>query len=406
MTDLLIIGGGAIGVSTAVMIKQKNPNIKIKILEKNERILKKVSVTGNGRCNISNRVLQPNNYHGSGKDLAIELLNEFDLKKQENFFLSIGLPIIYEGNKGFPMSKQANSVVDCLRFYLENTDVEIIYNCEVNDIKKENGVFSVFANGEKYASKCVLVSCGSNAGGGKLASESGYTLLKKLSHKIIERRPSIVQVKTEKSAVSSLKGIKVDAKCTAFVNGEAKKDETGEVLFCDYGLSGPAILQLSRIVSMNKGTAISLDLFPETAEDDLYIFLKERAEILKNRNCCEFFTGMLNKRLGQTILKRLFIDINKSVAHLTESEILKIAKTLKSLMFITEGTLGMSNAQVSTGGALVSEFNKNLMSKKVDGLFAGGEVLDIDGDCGGYNLMYCWACANKISDAVIEYTEK
>lgn len=406
MTDLVIIGGGATGMAAAVMLKRKKPNISIKILEKNDRVLKKVSVTGNGRCNITNKNLMPEHYHGSGKNLAFELLKNFDLKSQEAFFESIGLPIVYEDNKGFPMSKQANSVVDCLRFAAESLNIDIVTNCEVKKIEKNNDGFCVTTESKNFTAKAVLIACGSCAGGGKLGTDSGYSLLKNMGHKIVERRPSLVQVKTDKTFVTSLKGIKVDAKCRILVNGTILKTDNGEVLFCDYGLSGPPILQLSRIASFNKGAVISLDLFPKLSAEQLLEFLSKRATTILDRNCDEFFTGMLNKRLGQTILKTQGIDRNKKVSNLNKSEIKCIVDVLKNFVFITDGTLGMNNAQVAAGGADIKEFNKNLMSKKVNGLFAGGEVLDIDADCGGYNLMYCWASANTLCNSITEFLEK
>lgn len=405
MTDLIIIGGGASGVATAVMAKKSNSDLSVTILEKNDRLLKKLALTGNGRCNILNKNIEKINYHGSGKELALKLIDRFGVTKQEEFFKSIGLPIVYEENKGFPMSKQASSVVDCLRFTAESLGVAIKLQCEVENIEKKSDYFVVETPLEKFTSKCVLISTGGIAGG-KLGSESGYSLLKNLGHKINERRAAIVQIKTDKTYISALKGIKVNANCSILVNNELKRTEYGEVLFCDYGLSGPPILQLSRIASFNKDAVISLDFFKDNSKDDLKEFLLQRKSDLLNRTCAEFFTGMLNKRLGQTVIKRCGISLNSSVIELNETDIERIAYCLKNYTVKTTGTTGMANAQVTAGGADTIEFNDNLMSKITPGLFASGEILDIDGDCGGYNLSYCWACANAVSKEAANYLSK
>lgn len=405
MKDLIVIGGGASGVATAIMAKKENPNLAITILEKNDRILKKLAVTGNGRCNILNKKIAIDNYHGTGKDLAISLINRFDINQQELFFESLGTPIIYEENKGFPMSKQATSVVDCLRFSANELGIETVLNSTVTDIKKENGVFKITTENETFIAQSVLVSCGSVAGG-KLGSESGYSLLKGLGHKILERYAAIVQIKTDKTYISALKGIKVNANCSILVDNEVKRTEYGEVLFCDYGLSGPPILQLSRIASKNKKSVISIDFFNEFSLSDLKLILEQRKITLKSREISEFFTGMINKRLGQTIIKRCNISLSDTVDKLTNKDIENISYLLKNYTIKTNGTTGMANAQVAAGGADAREFDDNLMSKKVSGLFATGEVLDIDGDCGGYNLAYCWAAASAASNGINLYLGK
>lgn len=399
MKDLIIIGGGASGVATAIMVKEQNPNISVLIIEQNDRILKKLALTGNGRCNILNKNISENNYHGTGKATAFSLIDRFNIKQQEQFFKTIGLPIVYEGSKGFPMSKQASSVVDCLRFRAEELGIETVFNTTVKSVTKQNNKFVVKTENETFYSKTLSIACGSIAGG-KLGTDSGYMLLKSFGHKILERRAAIVQIKTDTRHISSLKGIKVNAECGIFVNNKKIKSEYGEVLFCDYGLSGPPILQLSRIASFNKNATISIDFFNQYSAEELELILKSRKFNLKNRTVSEFFTGMINKRLGQTVIKRCEIELKKSVFELTDKEIKKIALLLKNYTVTTNGTTGMSNAQVCAGGADVSEFDNNLMSKKISGLFSTGEVLDIDGDCGGYNLSYCWAAANSVAKAV------
>lgn len=405
MYDLIVVGGGASGVATAIMLKQLNSELSVAVLEKNDRLMKKLAMTGNGRCNILNRNVTPSRFHGSGKNSALGLIDEFDFKKQEEFFENLGVPIVYEGDKGFPFSKQATSVVDCLRFRLDEMGIETFVSTAVKSVVKKNNVFLIETDNETFNSKAVLIACGS-ATGGKVGSDSGYHILKSLGHKITELHPSIVQIKTEKDCVTPLKGIKINADCRAVSGEKTLKQEYGEVLFCDYGLSGPPILNLSRTVGYNKGVVISLDFFSEYSANELRKILIKRKNNLGSRDCSEFFTGLINKRLGQTVMKRSNIKLSMSVGVLTLKDIDGLVHTLKNYTVTAVGTNGMANAQVAAGGADISGFDGFLMSKKVSGLFAGGEILDIDGDCGGFNLTYCWAAANKISRGIYNYLGK
>ena len=324
--------------------------------------------------------------------------------KIKNIFSSIGVEFTFEGNKAYPRSFQASSVVDALRFSAADLGVEIITNTTVLNISKTNNIFNLKTNNKNFNSKTVIVATGGLAGGSKLGSNGdGYKFLKSLGHKIIDQTPVIVQVKTENTITKSLKGIKVNAKVSVLNTNTTIATDSGEVLFCDYGLSGPPILQLSRYAK--KGTEISLDILSDIEYSDLVNLIIKRKQIFGSVPLTEFFAGLVHKKLGQAVLKHLGITLSQNGATLTKKDCINIANTLKNFKFKVLGDTGFVNAQATSGGADLKDFDDNLMSKKAYGLFAVGEVLDVDGDCGGFNLQWAWSSANIVAKAVSRYIQ-
>ena len=403
MTDCLIIGGGAAGLSLGVMLKLKSADISVTVLERSDRVGKKLATTGNGRCNITNIDLSPERYHGD-REFATEILSNFGVEQQKEFFKQLGILFtVGEEGKVYPKSLQATSVVDALRFKADELGVETVLNANATEIKRENDTFAVVCGNKVYKSRSVVVAVGGQAGG-KLGSVDGYAMLKGFGHKIEKTFPSIVQLKTEPSVVRQLKGIKIDALVTAR-SSVGQRTEFGEVLFCDYGLSGPPILQVSRL-AQGDGMTVSLDLVPDMSETEIADELTTRANTFKARPLNELFTGFLHKRLGQVVLKCAGLDINSDCGQVSRQKAENIAKLVKGFGFKVVGTTGFENAQVTAGGAQAAQFFATCMSKKVKGLFAVGEVLDVDGDCGGFNLGFAWASAFAAADGIKGFLNK
>lgn len=399
MKSVVIIGGGAAGLMSAIALKRDANNLNIIILEKNDRVGKKIAVTGNGRCNLSNRDLELSHFHGQNPQFAKFALEKFNLSKTEHFFNSIGIIFKEENGKLFPYSLQASSVTDALRFEAERLGIKTVTNECVEKIIKNEDKFKILAN-DTYFANAVIVATGSVAGG-KLGCDLGYKLLNDLSHTSTKLSPAIVQVKTDNRYTKALKGVKVIAKVTVENTDCKNYTDFGEVLFCDYGLSGPPIMQLSRY--MHKGCEIHLDIMPDIDMQSLTKLLNARNG--KFSSCKEFFCGMLHSRLGQTVLKICGFSINDS-ANFTAIQLEKIAKTIKNMIFLFTDRMGFSAAQVTNGGIKTDEFySDTLMSKKVSGLFACGELLDIDGDCGGYNLQWAWSSGYVAGLGVKQYLE-
>ena len=366
--DILIVGGGAAGL-TAAISAYNNGAKNIIIVDKNARVGKKLAVTGNGRCNITNKNLNKENYHGDS-DFAMQFVNRFGFNETVSFFKKLGVIIkVEENGKAYPYSLQASSVVDAMRFKCEALGIKTITDCEITKLIKNNK-FTAFSNEYEFCAKSVILAFGGLAGGAQYGTDgSAFNLVPYF--KTVKQKPVIVQLKTENNVTRALKGIKVNAKVT--ING---KSDYGEVLFCDYGLSGPPILQLSRYA--NNGDIISLDIMPEYSLDDVVALLNERQAL--NLEDKDFFAGMLHKRLGLELIK---ICGGK--------DSFKLAKTIKNFKFTVTGNTGFKNAQATSGGIDTKEFNDNLESKKTPLLFAAGELLNVDGDCGGYNLQWAFS---------------
>ncbi len=397
MFDFIIIGGGAAGMAAGIEFKKLCTTLQVAIIERLDRVGKKLSLTGNSRCNITNRNISLENYHGEDPKFCVSALERFGVAETEEFFADLGVLFKTEKEgKVYPYSLQASSVVDVLRFGAERLGITVIPNTEITKIIPKGNKFCLISKDKEYYCRATLLATGGKAGG-KIATDSGYGLLRTLGHRLTCLSPAIVQVKTDTTYTLQLKGVKVNAT----VKVEDKTD-FGEVLFCDYGLSGPPILQLSRY--MNKGDKISLDLMPEYSVDELVDLLHRRMTTL-NTTCGEFFCGMLQKRLGQVVLKQCGFSVNDS-AVFTKPQIIEIVETVKGMEFEYLDTNGFSNAQVTHGGIATADFNpETLMSKKYRGLFACGEVLDIDGDCGGYNLQWAWSSGIIAARSAAEYLE-
>ncbi len=400
MTDVVILGGGAAGLALSVMLKTEKPDLSVTVLERSDRVGKKLATTGNGRCNITNTDLSFERYHGD-REFAADIMSGFGFEQQKVFFEGLGVLFCEEdGGKVYPRSLQAASVVDALRFRADELRVNTVLNTSVQEVRREADGFSVVCADKTVKAKAVVVACGGQAGG-RLGSVDGYSILKSMGHKIEKVFPSVVQLKTDTDVVRQLKGIKVNANVTARSNS-GLRTEFGEVLFCDYGLSGPPILQISRLFEGGSMT-VSLDLIPDMSKNDIKQEIIRRSLTFCDRSMADMFTGLLHKRLGQVVLKCSGVDLNSNCGSITEQTAEKVADTLKSFDFKAIGTMGFENAQVTAGGAQCAQFFPSCMSKKAKGLFAIGEVLNVDGDCGGFNLAFAWASAFAAMNGIKEF---
>ncbi len=402
-TDVIIIGGGASGLCAAIAIKQLAPQKSVRIFEGLPRVGKKLITTGNGRCNISNKNITLERYHGENKDFCEYALEKYNLSVCEKFFYNIGIPFIYEGDKAYPASLQAGSVVDCLRFAAEELGVIIHTDMKVTGINTMGKDYKILSNKLGFVTENVVIATGGLAGGEKLGCDGEMlNILEKAGFNIVKPQPSIVQIKTNNDITKQLKGIKLDANVSVLKGDKLLRQDFGEVLFTDYGLSGPPIMQVSREVSKSGANLISLDIMPNTTTEELVLIIEDRAKRFSGRPLEEFFTGMFNKRVGQVVLKMTgFKLLDKASVLYGKAKI--IADIIKNMQFTVTGTTGFANAQVTAGGLDTTQFNPETMeSFDCKKLYCIGEILDIDGDCGGFNLQWAWSSAMAAANAIGE----
>lgn len=384
--EIAIIGGGASGLFAATAAK--NDDTQVTIYEKENRVGRKLLATGNGRCNMTNLRAMPMNYHGRDVGFVMGAMNRFWVRDTLEKFEEMGVLWKEEDNgKVYPYSDTASSVLDVLRRRVDELGVRVECGFAVGSIRKTKDGFTITsADGEERHCDRVIIATGGKAGSTLGSDGSGYALLQTFGHKLTALSPSLVQIKTETELVRKLKGIKVKARVTI-----GDKSEVGELLFTDYGISGPPVFSLSSY--LDRDEYVSIDLMPEYELETVNEMLCSRCGYLYDVTLEEFFVGMLNKRVGQAVLKHVGIaPLSRKVSTLTADEIRSIAEDIKCLRLSITGTASWNNAQVTKGGIDVGDFRSATMeSKLAKGVYACGEVLDIDGDCGGYNLQWAWS---------------
>ena len=385
---VLVIGGGAAGLTAAICAARQGA--KVTVLEKMDRVGKKILATGNGRCNIMN--VGPLRYHGE-EAFAKEVLAHADLHRVAAFFESLGLTLREEEEgRVYPASGLASSVLDVLRLGCTRHQVEIICGAPVSRIEKRNGGWAALAGDKQYTADAIIV-----AGGGKAASKLGsdgsvYALLTSHGHRLINPKPAITQLKTETEPIRGLNGIRAQAEMWLTRNNSVLKREKGEVLFTEYGVSGVAAMQLARD---SAGTTLHMNLLSAVniEETDLFPALLRRAELFFDAPLEQFFSGWLHARLGMALLKRAGIGpLSRPCSSLSSKEVSALAALIADFPLAITGVQGFDSAQVTAGGIDTSGFDPNTMASRLaPGLYAAGEVLDVDGDCGGFNLLFAWA---------------
>ena len=374
-SDIAIIGGGASGIFAA--INAAKAGAKVTILEKNSRIGKKILSTGNGRCNFTNVNAKAENYNSAFVCYALERFTPHNII---SFFEQIGLLSRVESEgRVYPLSGQATAVLDVLRMELSRLGVQILTEFDVTKIRKSYTGFEIYSQNQKIEAKKVIVATGGKAAPKSGSDGAGYELLKSLGHSTTRLVPSLVQLKTEKS----VGGVRAYGRVTT----ASGKTDIGEIQFNNYGISGIPVFGIAKWVK--KGEPVFLDLMPDYTEEQVVKILGKRPK----QTMETYLIGVLNKALGQMLLKECGISpLSRMSDTLSQDKILKIARTIKFWRFDVTGTMPWDNAQVTAGGIEISEVDEKTMeSKLVPGLYITGELLDIDGPCGGYNLQWAWS---------------
>lgn len=385
-----IIGAGASGMAAALAAAE-NPEVEVLVLERQSRVGRKLLATGNGRCNLTNLHALEGGYHGESPEFSRAALTRFSPEETLAWFRSLGLYTVAEpSGRVYPYSDQANSVVDVLRLAMDKPNITLVTGFTVEKIRREPEGFTLSSREDSYFCHKVIVACGGLAGSKLGGTMSGYQLLGKLGHRSTRLRPALVQIKCGWGGVVGLKGVRANCHVKILRDGALFAQSTGELQFTEMGLSGPVIFEISRDVCFGKGDwTARLDFLPEMSPAELEEMLLERQQ--RNFPMEELLTGILHNRLGRVLTKAAGIG-GRQAGDLTREEIAQVCRTVKDFDIPLTEPLGMDSAQVTAGGVLTENFDpQTLESRLVPGLYACGEVLDVDGDCGGYNLQWAWS---------------
>lgn len=392
-----VIGGGAAGMMAALAAGRAGATVTV--LEKNQRVGRKLLATGNGRCNLTNIDLQITRYHGRRPKFAHGALSRFDQHRTIAFFEKLGVAHKVEaGGKVFPVSNQASSVLDVLRYALEENGVHTLPEFNVRSLRPRGRGFRIkAADGRRFEADRVIITTGGRAGPQFGSTGDGHRLAEELGHRIVEPFPALVQLRLKHHIFKHLRGIKFEGAVEIPAGGKTTDRAVGEILFTDYGVSGPPVFDVSRtagaLLQRGETPVLKLSLVANQSREELDGLLIRRFTDQPRKTLAFSFVGFLPKRLGEVVLKEAGIeDPRRIVATLTAPERQRIVDILRDWRFEITGANSWSAAQVTAGGIDVRDINpKTMASKLVPGVHFAGEVVDIDGDCGGFNLQWAWS---------------
>ncbi|MDY5881833.1 MAG: NAD(P)/FAD-dependent oxidoreductase [Roseburia sp.] len=393
--DVLIIGGGASGLVAA--ISAARCGAKTVILEHMDRVGKKILATGNGKCNYTNSKQGITKYRGDDPAFVLPVFEQFGFEETVTFFENLGISPKIKNGYYYPASEQAASVLDVLRMELSYQKVAIETDCTITSISKKKDGFEVSTNLGCFCAKKILFSTGLKASPKSGSDGSAIPYIEKLGHHFADIVPALVQLQGKQPFFKALAGIRAEIQANLYINGAFSTSESGELQLTDFGVSGIPIFQLSRFASkalkQKKEVYILLDFQPSLGKKALKQLLSERMHLFgKNKTAEESLIGLFHKKLIPVLLKESQIALHVPAKDVTESQLDVLSNTIKKLRVDVIGTKSFEQAQVCAGGVKTAEIDaKTLESKVVPGVYFAGEVIDIDGTCGGYNLQWAWS---------------
>lgn len=401
---ILVIGGGAAGMMAA--IAAAGNGIPCTLLERNALPGKKILSTGNGRCNLTNQALNPALYQGSCGKLAATLLREFGVKDAINFFKRIGIPTVSaasaQGNDAwvYPACREAAAVRLALELECRRLGVNMVYEQKIISIEKEGKRFILHSEGgEVYEGDRVILTTGGKAFPKSGSDGSGYELAQSLGHSLVEPLPALGALISDSPHCSAMAGVRVEASVSLMINQAVAAQETGEVQMTDYGLSGIPVFQLSgravRALTEGKSVLLRLNLMAASGLNEVFLNLSERKIRRGMEESGTLLLGLVPDKMVPTLLKIAGIPLHIPCSQIDRDALMKLAFSLQNLEFEINDAKDFDACQVTGGGIPASEISLNLESLKTGGLFFAGEILDLDGPCGGYNLQWAWTSGHK-----------
>ena len=394
MRTVAVIGGGASGMMAAVTAASEGA--RVILLEHKDRIGKKILSTGNGRCNFTNIHQEPICYHSEDPLFPWEVVERFNAQAVISFFFQLG---VYSKNRNgyiYPNSDQASAVLDAFRMELDRLKVEIRTGVECREIRPGKKGFTVLTDQEPVRADRVILCAGSKAAPTTGSDGSGYDLAKKLGHRILPVLPALTALKCEEKFFKSIAGVRANGSVSIWSGGECIAKDTGEIQLTDYGISGIPVFQVSRYASKllyeKKETYAVLDFMPDFTKEQTNAFLRARAKTRPDKSAEMFLIGLFHKKLCDLWIRLSEIPRQRKAGELTEVEIARLTSLIKEFRVRVRETNPYDKAQVCCGGVDTREVNpETLESVYVPGVYFAGEILDVDGMCGGYNLTFAWA---------------
>lgn len=409
--DTVVVGGGASGLTAAIFAARGGCSVLV--LEQKDKLGKKIYATGNGKCNFTNKDWQASYFRGSDFSLAEPVLRSFALEDTLAFFKEIGVYPKERNGYFYPASEQAASVAESLSREAKRLGVDCLTGVKVSRVYKEQksskgtahaetresctgnaGFFVVETDNGKFFGKSLVLATGGKASPAHGSDGSGYPFAKSFGHTVIPPLPAIVQLKAEGKFFKTLAGVRTDGRVTLHIGKDIYAEE-GELLFAAFGLSGIPVMQVSRYASValyeKKNVTAELDLFPALEEGALAQEIARRFRLMKDNTAEEALAGLCNHKLNYVILQQCGLEPTKKAGAYGKKEASALAEKIKHFTVKITDTNGFEQAQACTGGVPLTELTESMESKLVSGLFITGELADIDGTCGGYNLQWAWS---------------
>lgn len=395
MKTIGIVGGGASGIIAAIAAA-RHKDVKVILLEHKDKLGKKILSTGNGRCNLTNEYMSLECFRSEAIQVVKQVLEKFGYEDTLRFFEEIGLITKSRNGYVYPRCDQAAAVLELLVMEVSRLNVEVHTDTHVTDITYGKKGFRILTEKESFRADKVILAAGGRAAKVLGSDGSGYTLAKSMGHSIIPIVPALVQLKVKDHLFTKASGVRTDVTVKAIINHNIVSEDTGELQITAYGISGIPIFQISRYIAKalykKQKAEVMIDFLPAMSEENLYQFLKKRMSGRMDMNMGDFLTGIFHQKLIPELLRLAGISIKTKVGKLKDEEVRTLAHQCKHTVLTIKDTNGFDNAQVCAGGVDLQEIHiPSMESKMVPRLYLTGELLDVDGICGGYNLQWAWA---------------
>lgn len=419
-----IIGGGAAGMTAAISAAAEGAEVTL--IEGNDRLGKKILATGNGRCNLGNEKLDVGEYYTCSPERLEKCLERFKTEDTISFFHGMGLMLRSRNGYLYPLCEQASAVLDVLRHQVAALGIHVVTECRAEHVErdKKTGKLQVRGSAGVFLFDRVVIACGGCAAPKTGSDGSGFTLAKDLGHKLVPTVPALVQLRCREDYFKSVAGVRADAMLRVRHKGEWAAAERGELLLTDYGISGIPVFQLSRVVNYilledavsrkergagGRGAGeveICIDFLPDYTQEAFREFAEERRLLQGQRTVEEFFAGMLHKKLMLLFVRLAGLKPSESMAGADQNKIRQVYRFCRHWTVHVTGSNSYENAQVCAGGVPLHEVTEDLESKKMEGVYFAGEILDVDGKCGGYNLQWAWCSGHLAGRAAAKMKSK